>query len=156
MTCTDCKLDKPETAFSKDCHSPTGLRRYCRDCAAILYKKDYDSRPEYYRDRAAKWAAANPEKRKRVQKNADLKAAYGITLKEFEAMLEVQSGKCKICEKPMAPACVDHCHDTGKIRGLLCSGCNSGIGGLCHSIPNLQAAIAYLTPITPSDKETER
>lgn len=152
MTCTDCKLDKPEEAFSKDRHTPTGRRRYCRVCAAILYKKDYDSRPEYYRGRAAKWATENPEKRKRIQKNADLKALYGITLERFEEMLKAQGGKCKICKEEMNPPHVDHCHDTREVRGLLCPFCNTAIGGLRHSIPNLQAAIDYLTP----RKETEK
>lgn len=85
-------------------------------------------------------------------KNFKLKKAYGITLKEYEQLLSKQNGKCAICNidnngkyrnKPRAFA-VDHCHSTGKIRGLLCSDCNTGIGLLKDNINYLQLAIKYL------------
>jgi hypothetical protein len=144
MTCNDCKLDKPESAFSKDSATRTGLRRYCRECAATLYKRDYASRPDYHKKRSSDWAKKNPEKRKLIQKNADLMQLYGISLVDYEARKASQGGQCKICGGPLSPGCVDHCHATGRIRGILCTGCNTGIGGLKDSIPNLLSAIAYL------------
>ena len=88
----------------------------------------------------------------KTDKNSKLKRAYGITLDEYEELLSKQDSKCAICgidnngkyrNKPRAFA-VDHCHSTGKIRGLLCSDCNTGIGLLKDNINYLQLAIKYL------------
>lgn len=85
-------------------------------------------------------------------KNTKLKKAYGITLEEYEELLSKQNGKCaicsvdnnsKYCNKPRAFA-VDHCHTTGKIRGLLCSDCNTGIGLFKDNTNLLHFAIKYL------------
>ncbi len=87
-----------------------------------------------------------------IDKNIKLKKAYGITLDQYNEMLSKQEGKCMICKsnnngfynkKPKAFA-VDHCHTTGKIRGLLCSDCNTGIGLLKDNIDLLNNAIKYL------------
>lgn len=64
---------------------------------------------------------------KRVIKNKELVRTYGITLADFERMLVEQNHNCKICEKPSAKGKslhVDHCHATGRVRGLLCNRCN--------------------------------
>jgi hypothetical protein len=76
---------------------------------------------------------------------------YGITLEEHARMLAAQGGRCA------NPGCradnpgghggrfpVDHDHDTGKIRELLCHGCNTGVGSLSHSIAKLEGMIMYL------------
>jgi len=72
-----------------------------------------------------------PEQRREYQ----LKAKYGITLEDYDAILEEQAGLCAICFTPaederFGVLCVDHCHDTGRVRGLLCRCCNSGLGKL--------------------------
>lgn len=74
---------------------------------------------------------------------------YGLTVQAFDKMLEDQNNKCAVCgnlftDKGNRYACVDHCHDTGKVRGLLCVKCNSGIGLLGDSIKMLEKAIQYL------------
>lgn len=75
---------------------------------------------------------------------------YGITIHEYEKILEKQGGVCGICgssdskTKGVGRFCIDHDHQTGKIRGLLCSSCNRGIGLLGDSIDNLKNAIEYL------------
>lgn len=54
---------------------------------------------------------------------------YGLTLDQWDAMLIEQAGRCGICDEQMVDAiAVDHCHETGKVRGLLCYGCNSFLG----------------------------
>ena len=54
-------------------------------------------------------------------------------------------GHCHICCSPVERDChIDHCHDTGKVRGLLCATCNKGLGLFKDSVPNLKAAINYL------------
>lgn len=85
---------------------------------------------------------------------------YGIGLREYEKMFEEQKGLCAICltegfdmmdpEKGMIV--VDHCHDTGKIRGLLCHNCNRGIGLLQDDPENLKRALEYLEGATTIPK----
>jgi recombination endonuclease VII len=69
---------------------------------------------------------------------------YGISLADYDLMLARQRGVCAICKRSGQVLCVDHCHATGKVRGLLCSKCNSTLG-FCDDDPKrLLAAIAYL------------
>ena len=88
----------------------------------------------------------NPEKAYAIQ----IKAKYGITLDEYKAMLETQGGKCAICESSdpggssKTRFCVDHCHTTGQVRGLLCSKCNLAISYMDDNTSRLTAAIHYL------------
>ncbi len=74
-----------------------------------------------------------------------LRRQYGISLAQYELILARQNGACAICrQKSKRTLCVDHCHETGKVRGLLCTKCNSALG-LYQDDPNLtEAATAYL------------
>lgn len=73
---------------------------------------------------------------------------YRITPEQYDELLEKQGGLCAICQvhhsKFQRRLAVDHCHHTGKIRGLLCASCNSGIGKLQDDVEILKAALAYL------------
>lgn len=70
---------------------------------------------------------------------------YGMTRDDYFNLLDSQAGCCAICGEFVADTMdVDHCHETGKVRGLLCGPCNSGIGHMRDSIPILEAAIEYL------------
>lgn len=69
---------------------------------------------------------------------------YGITADQYQTMLDIQDGLCLICGDTMQQPCVDHCHKTGKVRGLLCGLCNTSLGGFGDSVKNLEAAISYL------------
>jgi hypothetical protein len=72
---------------------------------------------------------------------------YGLTTEGFQALLASQGGGCAICETPIigkGEAHIDHCHDTKKVRGLLCIKCNRGIGLLQDSVDILKKAISYL------------
>jgi len=87
----------------------------------------------------------NPKKYKRDQKNRYLKSRYGITIDRYDEMYEQQDGKCAICKaEDEGRFAVDHCHNTGKVRGLLCRSCNLGIGQLKDDIEVLTNAITYL------------
>jgi len=92
----------------------------------------------------------NPDKMKAI----DLKKRFGITLEEYNFLLDKQNGVCAICsepekrrdhrtKKPRALA-VDHNHDTGEIRGLLCTDCNTGLGLLQDDPELLKLALSYL------------
>lgn len=75
-----------------------------------------------------------------------LKTRFGITIEEYNLMFLQQNNCCAICykESKSKRLAVDHCHITGKIRGLLCSKCNQGIGLFYENIESLKRAILYL------------
>ena len=78
-----------------------------------------------------------------VAKRARLKYKYGISVEQLVAKEAAQDNLCRICEA--APATdVDHCHDTGQVRHLLCGNCNRGIGIFKEDIELMQRAIKYL------------
>lgn len=73
---------------------------------------------------------------------------YGITAEFYEELLAAQENRCAICKLPPGAdkrLCVDHDHDTGKVRGLLCDACNHGIGKFRESATILESAIEYLS-----------
>lgn len=92
---------------------------------------------------------ASPEKHRRYQKQS-LYAKYGMSISDFELMLAGQGGCCAICarkfdgSKHSTRACVDHCHRTGAVRGLLCIRCNSGLGYFSDDAVLLNSALGYL------------
>lgn len=87
-----------------------------------------------------------------AQRHYGLKRYYGIDLAKYQEMLLEQNGVCGICKKPetsvvngkIKPLAVDHCHNSEKIRGLLCARCNQAIGLLNEDVNVLEAAIDYL------------
>jgi hypothetical protein len=106
---------------------------------------DRESAAKYQRE----WRADNI----RSVKSADMKRYYGITMGDYERILDSQDHSCAICKgnegsiqsngKPFSLA-VDHCHDSKKVRGLLCSNCNRGLGFFGDNIATLLSAIEYL------------
>jgi len=74
-------------------------------------------------------------------------ARYGITLAEFETMNEAQNGLCAICDKQPNREFldVDHCHETGKVRGLLCNKCNQALGLLGDDLSIVMRVYTYLS-----------
>ena len=130
--CTVCKIKKPISEFNKRSHSKDGLASLCRDCMHI--------RTARYRKLPG---------RVRKQASRDLYRKYGLTLDEKEAMLKEQGYKCAVCEKQliMKTACVDHNHETGKIRGLLCYPCNMAAGWV-HDDPDISDKLSsYLRKV---------
>jgi hypothetical protein len=71
------------------------------------------------------------------------KEVYGISLADYDAMLQRQDGACAICKKSNEALCVDHCHGCNEVRGLLCAKCNSALGFCNDSPEHLLAAAAY-------------
>ena len=115
-------------------------KEHVNEMARALYAKD----PQKQAERTEKWRKLNPDK----NRNSQLKRWYGITLEEYNALLDSQNGKCAICgiDKPMGVGCfhVDHDHITNKVRGLLCQKCNMGIGALQDNPIILRKAAEYL------------
>jgi recombination endonuclease VII len=88
--------------------------------------------------------ANNPQYREQIRRR-HLKQVYGITPEEYAALLAAQHDVCAICKKKdRVRLCVDHCHDTRTVRGLLCKKCNTGLGCFDDDIERLRAAITYL------------
>ena len=82
---------------------------------------------------------------KTCKKSSQYFATYGITLEDYNLMFEEQKGECAICfEKPTKKLYVDHCHTTGKVRGLLCQHCNFVLGQAKDNEQILLNAITYL------------
>lgn len=106
------------------------------------YAEDSEHREKVKR-RVHQWKEENREKKRRVDRNCRLKREYGITQEEYEEMVQEQSGLCACCGKEK-PLIVDHDHQTGAIRGLLCKICNVAIGNLGDSLQGLQRAVDYL------------
>ena len=126
--CSKCDNNKNFTDFTKSKSTSSGYNYVCKDCVKLLYTSKFVYCPK-------------------IGKNSRLKKAYGITLHDYNYMLYKQNNSCAICglqNKERYGLHVDHCHHTGKIRGLLCSNCNSGIGNLRDNITLLYKAIEYL------------
>jgi Recombination endonuclease VII len=109
--------------------------RYARDAA---YRARESARRRAYH-RAHKYEISVR------RQGGHLKRRYGISRADYAALLARQGGVCAICGKPPEKTlCVDHCHSTGRIRGLLCRKCNFGLGCYGEDQAALIAALAYL------------
>lgn len=95
-------------------------------------------------DRARAWYAANKPRVAARNRVHGLKKKYGLTLDDFEQMRQSQGGGCAICRSTEEKLVVDHCHSTGKVRGLLCGSCNTGIGHLGDTAESVSRAVSYL------------
>lgn len=123
--CTNGQHWVDELFFNKNKNNPDGLRKHCRACDRLNYLKEAD----------------------RYRFNA-IKRRYGIEKETYLEMIEEQNNICPICEEILPSDTkhvhVDHCHATEKIRGILCSKCNTTLGRFNDSIRVLENAIAYL------------
>jgi hypothetical protein len=109
-------------------------------------------RNAYMQDRRRTFKAEHPLESHRFDKDAKLKEYYGIRIEDFDKMLAEQDNKCAICGSEFSTttglaamsACVDHCHKTNKVRGLLCNTCNRAIGFFKEDASILKKAVEYL------------
>lgn len=145
--CTKCKDAKPISEF----HYRKDKERYryqCKLCTNKATQEYYKKRSEFRKQRSKERYADNKLGYKDTHYNSKLLKTYGISLEDKNKMLENQDYSCKICgieesslNKRMA---VDHCHTTGKVRGLLCDRCNRGIGWFDDNPELLRKAAEYL------------
>lgn len=148
-TCTKCRESKSLSEFGKS-RAYQGRERVwhhgqCKACERE-YQKRYRKNPEKRQLASANMAAWNARNVRRVHSRC-LKRIYGISIEFYEEILRKQSGRCAICAAEFSASKkphVDHDHNTGAIRGLLCRGCNAGIGMLGENTASLRSAIAYL------------
>jgi hypothetical protein len=142
--CTKCKVLKDDIEFSKLKHGKKGLQSWCKSCMVKSNKRWREKNPEKNRDQKKRWRERHPDYMPAYQKNYHLVTTYGITIEEYVSMYNNRDGHCDICTDWFESLVVDHDHETGEVRGLLCFKCNLAIGMLDDNIGNLHRAIDYL------------
>ena len=132
----------------KPCHKGHTCERLASNscCVDCLHDRNTANKHSSFRRGVKNWKIQNTEKVKEIVRFSTIKNKYGISKSEWNALFESQGRACAICVKtePIGHWSTDHCHTTGKVRGILCSNCNSGIGQLGDDINRLKAAINYL------------
>jgi len=134
-TCSKCQETKVVEDFYKNRNHSTGIRNICKLCQNT-------KRTENRRK--------NPDASRHNVRKSKLKCKYGITPEQYEEMLFRQNGVCAICSNVSSDGRrlhVDHCHQTKRVRGLLCHDCNRGLGMFKDKLNYLQSAVDYLTKI---------
>lgn len=127
--CRICKESKPIELFSIHTGNKKP-KRYCKQCAVLITKN---------------YVLKSPLS----QVKYNLKKKYDLSLEEYFSLLEGQKNRCAICENSFSDSLkrrlnVDHCHETGKVRGLLCFNCNTALGKFNDDINLLINALNYL------------
>lgn len=132
QTCTKCGETKSLDAFYLDKSLKNGRRPDCKTCRCAVSKA---------------WRVANPEHDKAIHRRKGLRK-YNLTLERYNELLAAQDNKCAICgfNKQIGDRNlgVDHDHETGRVRGLLCHSCNVGIGHLGDGAEGVARALTYL------------
>lgn len=149
--CTKCNLNKSLDNFYKNKNSKDGLQNQCKVCSNAASVAWYKANVEIERAKKKSWRQRNPDKAKFQYRRDNLKN-YGLTINEWNLLFEKQKGLCAICNLPetvllkgkVKRLAIDHCHKTGKVRGLLCAKCNKSIGLLNEDLRLLESAAQYL------------
>lgn len=140
--CGGCLQMFPIGDFCKDRRLKDELGTYCPECRKQKWKKyaaeNRDTLLRRRRERSRKHALA--------RRRGKLRRRYGITLEQHKQIYISQNGCCALCDRSVAydKTHTDHDHETGRLRGLLCQGCNQGLGMFKDSPVILQQAIRYL------------
>lgn len=161
--CNKCNEIKPIADFPRNKSNSSGYAYECKSCMAerarIRRQNDPEKVKAYQRSRnkenaeyARKWRKENKERHKQNKRRSYLKTTYGITPEVYDEMRHAQDYKCYICHKHetdisnsgITALNVDHCHETGAIRKLLCMSCNIALGKVNDSIEILQRCIDYI------------
>jgi hypothetical protein len=125
--CSRCEIRVPLSGFTQDRNAADGLRRYCRECNRGMSRRRYEQASV------------------RQRREWDLLKTYGLSHDAYDQLLASQGGCCALCERlAQGFLVVDHDHATGAVRGLLCQGCNVGLGAFGDSLAGLSRAIRYL------------
>lgn len=134
--CPGCKLELAAELFALDKSTKDSLNCYCKKCSTEISKR------YYAKNRSEVLRRVRPVARRKM-----LKYVYGITEDDYSAMESACGGVCETCGSlgDGDYLCVDHCHATGIIRGLLCRKCNAALGLVNDSLATLNAMVSYLS-----------
>lgn len=143
--CSKCKVEKPLSEYNPSKMHKQGRRPACKECMNAARREKYKD-PEFRERMLTKskaWSKENPF----AWRQAYLMRTYNITIDEYQTLYDAQGGVCALCRLPeqiKTMLAVDHDHETGKVRGLLCFRCNTALGAFGDSVDGLKRAIAYL------------
>lgn len=141
--CSRCRIEEEETEFAFQNTKNNKRMSACKECMNLHQRNQRKVNPDkthfidklsYERNKERKILYAREYRKKYPDRTrtTNLKTKYGINKDEYDEKLKEQDFKCAICKKGVSnnrrAFCVDHNHTTGKIRGLLCDGCNRGLG----------------------------
>lgn len=138
-TCPKCDTLKNLSEFYKDSRLSTGFACWCKACHNTSVNRSREERVE-----------KDPAREREMTLRRLLQRKYGVDLEHFKSLSAAQDGRCAICRREGSQQSrkhrlyVDHCHDTGRIRGLLCHPCNVALGLLGESVERVKAAVTYL------------
>lgn len=121
-------------------HPPKPNRTRCASCST------HENAADRMRNRQTGRAKAYYHAHKDKYRDWFMRRTYGITLATYEELLRQQNGGCAVChKKPQKRHLdIDHCHKSGKVRGLLCASCNTALGHLQENATFFKAALVYL------------
>lgn len=147
--CRRCGSVKGPSEFPLDRAAAHGRRSHCAACLLVVSKSYWDSLGLEERRRRR----SDKDTNRRIHWEWRLKTVFGITVDEYNQMLERQNGLCAICRNPetavrsgrVLPLSVDHDHETGVVRALLCGNCNAGLGQFKDSPELLTLAALYVS-----------
>ena len=163
--CTDCNEILSLNNFSKNLSNRDGIYGQCKSCRRIKRKRREKNHIVCVSSKTCKRCNSHkhssefvPNKSNKdglngwckvCAKDDGLNKKYGISYNQYIQILKTQNNKCAICltSEPLGISnsfVVDHCHSTGKIRGLLCNHCNTGLGKLGDTIETLERVLSYL------------
>lgn len=137
------RAKNPEKAREKNRQNANRYRLENPELHALRVYQWRKANPDKAKAIRKRWLERNKEFNKIVQKKSQLKYLYGLTIEQYEEMCKLQNYECSICNKKVKLV-VDHCHETGNMRGLLCTKCNKALGGFEDHIGYLMAAIDYI------------
>lgn len=149
--CFDCGDLRLADEFAVDIGRRDGLSGRCKACNSRHAEEWRAAYPERHQDMHRRYNAQNREAIRRYK----LLSQFGITREQYDRLSDIQDGTCAICREPeqtrannghtLKELAVDHDHETGAIRGLLCARCNKALGGFRDNIDYLRRAAEYLT-----------
>jgi hypothetical protein len=144
--CAKCGVEKKDSEFSPLDKNKSRTKASCKSCRVLYGANWYQCNKEKSAVRKKQWRRDNPNKARSIQ----LKHRYGISYEDYEEMANSQGLKCAICLRFCPPTdngvslVVDHCHDTGSVRELLCSGCNKALGSIGDNAEIASRMATYL------------
>jgi hypothetical protein len=128
----------------------------CKECGARIHPPVRASRPVQFCGTACRQAWHNAQQTREYRRDSQLRSTFGISLEEYDRILQAQGGHCRLCDATEAEAKngvldVDHDHASGLVRGLLCHRCNWGLGILQDDPLLLRRAADYLEGLINGD-----
>jgi hypothetical protein len=149
-TCPKCGKTKKISEWSKNKKRHDGLQSWCKECMYEKQKIWRNKNKEKWKSYSRKYYYDDVDKYRKLGREQHLRSNYNMTFECYNKMFKNQKGKCAICKTSDSSAgrgdrfYIDHCHETGKVRGLLCHYCNASLGGFRDDIKILKTAIRYL------------